>query len=227
VWVRLLPEAPSYARSSAEERCSAKAEDAGSTPAGRTSSRAEAVRLSGICRSSRRPGCIATTATSSSAAGRSVPVIAYEAGGRGFESRHGPSGPCSSVDRAPKRRSARHDRSRFFPPRAEEGRLPLTQEQREAENLRPARRRVSARSSAHDRGVARLPRKEGRNVLPGAVRGLASHRLREPDQPRVLRRPPELRENSLHKIETLIAALERFRAGLAAEAELRARRERG
>lgn len=37
---------------------------------------------------------------------------------------------------------------------------------------------------------------------------------------------PELRENSLHKIETLIAALERFRAGLAAEAELRALRER-
>ena len=37
---------------------------------------------------------------------------------------------------------------------------------------------------------------------------------------------PELRENSLHKIETLIAALERFRAGLAAEAELRERRER-
>jgi hypothetical protein len=37
---------------------------------------------------------------------------------------------------------------------------------------------------------------------------------------------PEVRENSLHKIETLIAALERFRAGLAAEAELRERRER-
>ena len=36
----------------------------------------------------------------------------------------------------------------------------------------------------------------------------------------------ELRENSLYKIETLIAALERFRAGLAAEAELRALRER-
>jgi hypothetical protein len=36
----------------------------------------------------------------------------------------------------------------------------------------------------------------------------------------------ELRENSLHKIETLIAALERFRAGLEAEAELRAHRER-
>jgi hypothetical protein len=36
VWVRLLPEAPSYARSSAEERCSAKAEVAGSSPAGRT-----------------------------------------------------------------------------------------------------------------------------------------------------------------------------------------------
>jgi hypothetical protein len=35
----------------------------------------------------------------------------------------------------------------------------------------------------------------------------------------------ELRENSLYKIETLIAALERFRAGLAAEAELRALRE--
>ena len=37
----------------------------------------------------------------------------------------------------------------------------------------------------------------------------------------------ELRENSLHKIETLIAALKRFRAGLAAEAELRALRESG
>ena len=36
---------------------------------------------------------------------------------------------------------------------------------------------------------------------------------------------PELRENSLHKINTLIAALERFRAGLAAESELRALRE--
>jgi hypothetical protein len=37
---------------------------------------------------------------------------------------------------------------------------------------------------------------------------------------------PELRENSLHKIETLVAALERFRAGLEAEADLRVRRER-
>ena len=37
----------------------------------------------------------------------------------------------------------------------------------------------------------------------------------------------ELRENSLYKIETLIAALEHFRAGLAAEAELRALRELG
>jgi hypothetical protein len=36
---------------------------------------------------------------------------------------------------------------------------------------------------------------------------------------------PELRENSLHKIDTLIASLERFRAGLAAEALLRAARE--
>jgi hypothetical protein len=36
---------------------------------------------------------------------------------------------------------------------------------------------------------------------------------------------PELRENSLFKINTLIAALERFRAGLAAEAHLRALRE--
>ena len=33
------------------------------------------------------------------------------------------------------------------------------------------------------------------------------------------------RENSAHKIETLLAALERFRAGLAAEAGLRALRE--
>jgi hypothetical protein len=37
----------------------------------------------------------------------------------------------------------------------------------------------------------------------------------------------ELRANSLYKIETLIAALERFRAGLATEAELRALRESG
>jgi hypothetical protein len=36
---------------------------------------------------------------------------------------------------------------------------------------------------------------------------------------------PELRENSLYKINTLIAALERFRAGFAAEAQLRALRE--
>ena len=34
------------------------------------------------------------------------------------------------------------------------------------------------------------------------------------------------RENSLHKIDTLIAALERFRSGLAAEAALRVERER-
>jgi hypothetical protein len=36
----------------------------------------------------------------------------------------------------------------------------------------------------------------------------------------------DVRENSLYKIATLIAALERFRDGLAAEAELRALRER-
>jgi hypothetical protein len=36
----------------------------------------------------------------------------------------------------------------------------------------------------------------------------------------------DVRENSLHKIETLIAALERFRDGLRAEAELRVERER-
>ena len=37
----------------------------------------------------------------------------------------------------------------------------------------------------------------------------------------------ELRENSLYKIATLLAALERFRDGLTAEAELRALRESG
>jgi len=37
----------------------------------------------------------------------------------------------------------------------------------------------------------------------------------------------ESRANSLHKIETLIASLERFHAGLRAEAELRATRENG
>ena len=36
----------------------------------------------------------------------------------------------------------------------------------------------------------------------------------------------DVRENSLHKIETLIGALERFRDGLVAEAELYAARER-
>ena len=36
----------------------------------------------------------------------------------------------------------------------------------------------------------------------------------------------DIRENSLHKIDTLIDALSEFRAGLAAEAELRAARER-
>jgi len=35
----------------------------------------------------------------------------------------------------------------------------------------------------------------------------------------------ELRANSLHKIQTLIAVLERFHVGLAAEAELRALRD--
>jgi hypothetical protein len=34
----------------------------------------------------------------------------------------------------------------------------------------------------------------------------------------------QLRENSLYKVDTLLAALHRFRAGLAAEAELAARR---
>jgi hypothetical protein len=38
---------------------------------------------------------------------------------------------------------------------------------------------------------------------------------------------PDVRRNSLHKIETLIASLERFRDGLRAEAELRAARECG
>jgi len=37
---------------------------------------------------------------------------------------------------------------------------------------------------------------------------------------------PAERENSLHKIDTLIASLERFRAGLEAEAALRVERER-
>jgi hypothetical protein len=37
---------------------------------------------------------------------------------------------------------------------------------------------------------------------------------------------PELRDNSLYKIDTLLAALHRFRDGLAAEAELYAQRER-
>jgi hypothetical protein len=38
--------------------------------------------------------------------------------------------------------------------------------------------------------------------------------------------PRALRENSLHKIDTLLGALHRFRAGLVAEADLYAERER-
>jgi len=37
---------------------------------------------------------------------------------------------------------------------------------------------------------------------------------------------PALRENSLHKIDTLLGALDRFRDGLIAEADLHAERER-
>jgi hypothetical protein len=36
---------------------------------------------------------------------------------------------------------------------------------------------------------------------------------------------PELRENSLHKVDALLGALNRFRDALVAEADLRARRE--
>jgi hypothetical protein len=38
---------------------------------------------------------------------------------------------------------------------------------------------------------------------------------------------PECRQNSLHKIDTLLGALQRFREGLAAEAELYEHREGG
>ena len=46
------------------------------------------------------------------------------------------------------------------------------------------------------------------------------------DQPRVRLETAELRENSLHKIDTLLGALHRFRDGLQAEAELAAERAR-
>ena len=61
---------------------------------------------------------------------------------------------------------------------------------------------------------------------PRAAAAAADRRLQQRDLPGVRRRPPSSRENSLHKIDTLLGALHRFRAGLVAEADLYAERER-
>ena len=107
-------------------------------------------------------------------------------------------------------------------------------------SIRPARRgpRVDERT------ILNLPDFDGGAHVRALVEDTSAHRVRRRNlpSPRLKLRitdceneihlefsvdSPELRENALHKIDTLIAALERFRAGLAAESELRALRERG
>jgi hypothetical protein len=92
-----------------------------------------------------------------------------------------------------------------------------------------------------DRAVLNLPDFDGGAHVRAFVEDTSPHRVgrRVPSPNQKLRiadcvndvhlafsvDSPVERENSLHKIDTLIAVLVRFRDGLAAEAELRERRE--
>ena len=104
------------------------------------------------------------------------------------------------------------------------------------------RRPVSARPGARvdERIVLNLPDFDGGAHVRVFVEDTSNRKRRRRPSPRLRLRiadcvnevnlefsvdSAEQRENSLHKIETLIVALERFRAGLAAEAELREMRE--
>ena len=106
--------------------------------------------------------------------------------------------------------------------------------------LRPARRGARV----DERVQLNVPELDGGAHVRACVEDTSAHRIRRRTlpSPRLQLRitdcmnqihlefsvdSPDLRENSLHKIETLIASLERFRDGLRAEAELRAARERG
>jgi hypothetical protein len=110
---------------------------------------------------------------------------------------------------------------------------------------RPASVRPARRGARVDEGtLLNLPEFDGGAHVRALVEDTSAQRVRRrrPPSPRLKLRitdctneihlefsvdSPDLRENSRHKIETLIAALERFRAGLAAESQLRAERERG
>lgn len=106
--------------------------------------------------------------------------------------------------------------------------------------LRPARRGARV----DERVQLNFPELDGGAHVRVFVENTAAHRIRRRSlpSPRLELRitdctneihlefsvdSPDLRENSLHKIETLIVSLERFRDGLAGRAELRAARESG
>jgi hypothetical protein len=109
---------------------------------------------------------------------------------------------------------------------------------------RPASLRTARRGARIDeRTVLNRPAFDGGAHVRAFVEDTSTHRLRRRrlPSPRLKLRitdclseinlefsvdTADVRENSLHKIATLIAALERFHDGLAAEAELRAERER-
>jgi hypothetical protein len=107
---------------------------------------------------------------------------------------------------------------------------------------RPAVRPVRRGVRVDERTLLNRPAFDGGAYVRVFVEDTSNRKLRRLPSPRLKLRiadcinhinlefsvdDAELRENSLHKIDTLIAALERFRAGLAAESELRALRERG
>jgi hypothetical protein len=108
---------------------------------------------------------------------------------------------------------------------------------------RPASSRPARRGARVDeRTVLNRPAFDGGAHVRAFVEDTSTHRIRRRrlPSPRLKLRitdcvneinlefsldTAELRENSLYKIATLIAALERFRDGLGAEAELRGSRE--
>jgi hypothetical protein len=107
-------------------------------------------------------------------------------------------------------------------------------------SVRPARRGTRV----DERTLLNLPEFDGGAYVRVLVEDTSHHRLRRRrvPTPRLKLRITDCanevnlefsvesaayRENSLYKIDTLIAALERFQAGLVAEAELREVRERG
>jgi hypothetical protein len=109
---------------------------------------------------------------------------------------------------------------------------------------RPASSRPARRGARLDeRTLLNLPDFDGGAHVRAFVEDTSTHRIRRRrlPSPRLKLRitdcvseinlefsvdATDVRENSLYKIATLIAALERFRDGLTAESELRALRER-